>query len=777
MNIQGIQWADFHIRNSFSPLCKLADTVFFPHKDPYVSRFWTEQMASSASLKHGSSSDAVLHSINKTPKKKISILLPSVADQIPETIYTHRIHQDRKLLIDIRVAMWHSQDYTVIPALLDSRANTTFINTSVTEWLGLLLEPLANPIHVFNIDGTRNSAGNVMHTTTLTMEYHSHCEELCAEVMNLGKNSLILGYTWLKKHNSMIDWQTGTMKFSCCPRSCHLLQNRAQQLSLDEEAEREGLEVIHQAKVEALAAKKPVCTPEELVLPCYHSFLDIFSEKAASWFPLRKPWEHTIDLKDMFKPKKGQLIPLLVEEQKEVSEFIDEQLTKGYICLSKSEQTSPVFFMPKKDGRKQMVQDYQYLNKHTVRNNYPLLLISQLVNKLKGSQYFTKIDLWWGYNNVCIKEGDEWKAAFICHCGSFEPTIMFFRLCNSPATFQTMMNEIFADMEDVVVVYIDNIMIFTKGDLAQHQAKVKEVLQWLRDNDLFTRPEKCLFDKTEVEYLGMFINCDGIKMDDAKVKAITEWPAPTNVHGVRSFLGLANFYQRFIKDYAKLTKPLTDLTQKDRSFTWGTTEAEAFSELKHCFTTAPVLAYPDNDCQFCLETDTSDFATGTVLSMLKDNKWHPVTYSSHAMSPEERNYLVADKEMLSVICSLEQWRHYLEGAKHKFEIWNDHTNLQWFMKRQDLNQCQACWAQYLSRFQFKWTHKPGSAMGKADALSRQEDHTISVTDDNKGVMVISPEQICTSHIPNLKSLIFDALATWAETEVYRLCKEKGICKE
>ena len=423
-----------------------------------------------------------------------------------------------------------------------------------------------------------------------------------------------------------------------------------------------------------------------------------------------------------------------------------------------------------------MVQDYRYLNEHTVRNNYPLPLISQLVDKLKGSQFFTKIDLRWGYNNVRIKEGDEWKATFVCHRGSFEPTVMFFGLCNSPATFQTMMNEIFADMEDVVVVYIDDIMIFTKGDLAQHQAKVKEVLQRLRDNDLFARPEKCSFDKTEVEYLGMFVNRDGIKMDDAKVKAITEWPAPTNVRGVRSFLGLANFYRRFIKDYAKLAKPLTDLTQKDKVFTWGTAEAEAFAALQTRFTTAPILAYPDNDCQFRLETDASDFATGAVLSIQKNDKWHPVAFSSHAMSPEERNYPVADKEMLSVIRSLEQWRHYLEGAKHEFEIWNDHANLQWFMKRQDLNRRQARWAQYLSRFNFKWTHKAGSTMGKADALSRREDHAVGVADDNKGVTVILPDQIRTI-TPNLKSLIFDALVTRAETEVYRLCKEKGICEE
>ena len=212
---------------------------------------------------------------------------------------------------------------------------------------------------------------------------------------------------------------------------------------------------------------------------------------------------------------------------------------------------------------------------------------------------------------------------------------MFFGLCNSPATFQTMMNEIFADMEDVVVVYIDDIMIFTKGDLVQHQAKVKEVLQRLCDNDLFARPEKCSFDKTEVEYLRMFVNCDGIKMDDAKVKAIMEWPAPTTVHSVCSFLGLTNFYQCFIKDYTKLAKLLMDLTQKDKVFTWGAAEAKAFAELKHCFTTTPILAYPDNHCQFRLETDASDFATGTVLSILKDDKWHPVTFSLHTMSLEE----------------------------------------------------------------------------------------------------------------------------------------------
>ena len=155
--------------------------------------------------------------------------------------------------------------------------------------------------------------------------------------------------------------------------------------------------------------------------------------------PIRKPWDHAKDLKKMFKPKKGQLIPLSPGELKEVSNFIDDQPSKGYIRPSKSEHTSPVSFVPKKDGRKWMVQDYHYLNEHMVKNNYPLPSVSQLVDKLKGSKWFTKINLWWGYNNVHIKEGDELKAAFICHWGSFEPVVMYFGLCNQPHSKQWWM--------------------------------------------------------------------------------------------------------------------------------------------------------------------------------------------------------------------------------------------------------------------------------------------------------------------------------------------------
>ena len=294
-----------------------------------------------------------------------------------------------------------------------------------------------------------------------------------------------------------------------------------------------------------------------------------------------------------------------------------------------------------------------------------------------------------------------------------------------PATFQAMMNEIFADMEDVMVVYIDDLLIFTKiNNQEEHDKIILEVLWQLEEHDLFVKPEKCSFRVKEVKFLGMTVSAKGIKMNNDKVQAILEWPTLKTVRGVRSFLGLANFYRRFIKDYTQVGRPLNDLTKKDQAFEWKQPQQIVFDMLKQRFTTAPILTFLDIDKQFSLETDASDFATGAVPSILKDDKWHPIAYSSHSMSPEEHNYPFANKEMLSVIQSLEEWRHYLEGANLQFKVWNDYANLQWFMKWQDLNRQQARWAQYLFRFNFKWVHKAGAQMGKPNALSRWEDHAV-----------------------------------------------------
>ena len=221
-----------------------------------------------------------------------------------------------------------------------------------------------------------------------------------------------------------------------------------------------------------------------------------------------------------------------------------DQLRKRYIRPSKSSQMSLVFFVPKKDRKKRMVQDYRYLNSWMVKNNYLLPLILDLIDSIRNKKVFTKMDLHWGYNNVRIKEGDEWKAVFSTPEGSFEPMVMFFGLTNSPATFQVMMNNLLRDLvvEEKVAVFIDDIMVATETEEG-HDKIVEEVLRRLEENDLFVKPEKCVWKVREVGFLGVIIGKDGVKMKKEKVQGVIEWPVPKSVKDVQKFLGLANYYR------------------------------------------------------------------------------------------------------------------------------------------------------------------------------------------------------------------------------------------
>jgi len=232
---------------------------------------------------------------------------------------------------------------------------------------------------------------------------------------------------------------------------------------------------------------------------------------------------------------------------------------------------------------------------------------------------------------------------------------MFFGLCNSPATFQTMMDDIFDGLitEGVVVVYLNDILIF-KETLEEHRRVTRRVMELLRKNNLFLKPEKCEFEKTEVEYLRVIISQNSIKMDPVKVAGVTEWPTPSNRKEVQSFLGFTNFYCRFIQGFSHLACPLFNLTQKDMEWRWGAEEQSAFNSLKEWIITALILALLDNSRPFWIEADSSDFATGAVLSQQspEDNKWHPVAFLSKSLSPVERNYEIHDKEMLAIVRAL-----------------------------------------------------------------------------------------------------------------------------
>jgi hypothetical protein len=229
-------------------------------------------------------------------------------------------------------------------------------------------------------------------------------------------------------------------------------------------------------------------------------------------------------------------------------------------------------------------------------------------------------------------------------------------------------------------------------------------------------------------------------MDPVKVSGVKEWPRPKNRKEVQSFLGFVNFYWRFVQDFSQLARPLFDLTKKEVMWRWEEEQEAAFEGLKEKITTAPILVLPSEEQPFRIEANASDVATGAVLSQLsaEDKKWHPISFQSKSLSPVERNYEVHDKEMLAIVRALEEWRHWLEGARNEFEIWTDHKNLEYFRTVRHLNRRQACWSLYLSRFDFKLHHKPGRAMGKPDALSRRADHG-SGKGDNENIILLKPE--------------------------------------
>ena len=266
---------------------------------------------------------------------------------------------------------------------------------------------------------------------------------------------------------------------------------------------------------------------EKIVPERYHQNLRVFSKDASERLPEHGPYDHAIELVPEAKMFHSRVYPLSPNEQVELDKFLQENLAKGYISKSKSPISSPFFFIKKKDGSLRPVQDYRRLNEITVKNRYPIPLVSELVDRLKQAKVFTKLDIRWGYNN--IRTGDEWKAAFVTNRGLFEPNVMFFGLTNSPSTFSAFMNDIFKDLivEGKITIYLDDILIFS-NDLETHRAVTREVLKRLAEHDLFCKPKKCEFEVPKVKYLGVLVSHNHVEMDPVKVKGIQERPTPRN---------------------------------------------------------------------------------------------------------------------------------------------------------------------------------------------------------------------------------------------------------
>ncbi len=385
-------------------------------------------------------------------------------------------HNIQKINIPFTVCADRS---TVEKALLDSRAMDNFIDHRTTRQLGIQTEPLKQPIRLTNVDRTTNEAGRIERYCKMTIQSGHQRHVTRFYETSLGEDQIIFGYPWLRAFNPQIDWEKGkaTMPW---PKAW--------------------------AKVRKTSIALAEQIPEE-----YQQHSKVFNEREADRFPPKQEEDHAINLKeDAPAVLDCKIYPLSHDQDSKLTKFLGEHLHKGYIRESKSPYAAPFFFIKKKDGKLQPVQDYRKLNEQTVRNNYPLPLIKTILEQLQGCSLFTKFDIWWGYNNIRIKEGNEWKAAFKTLKGLFEPQVMFFGLTNSPATFQRTMNRMFREMKmrypNELFVYMDNILVTTNDDLVRHRQIVHQVLDKLEEESYFLRPAKCEFKKERIDYLGVVIS-------------------------------------------------------------------------------------------------------------------------------------------------------------------------------------------------------------------------------------------------------------------------------
>jgi hypothetical protein len=426
--------------------------------------------------------------------------------------------------------------------------------------------------------------------------------------------------------------------------------------------------------------------------------------------------KHKIDTGN-HEPIKQRAYRAIGERRKVIEEETRKMKERDVIEDGYGPWASPVVLIPKKNGEIRFCIDYRKLNGITKKDNHPLPRIDDMLDTFNGSEWFTTLDLASGYWQVEMNKEDKEKTAFITHEGLYQWKVMPFGLCNAPATFQRLMHKVLGNLiYTKAPVYIDDINVHSKS-FNQHIEDLREVFGKLRKAKLKLRPDKCNFCYREIKFLGHIVGKDGIKVDQDKIKKVREFPKPENVSELRGFVGLASYYRKFIKDFSKITKPLTKLFQKDLEYVWRKEQEESFEALKEKLTTAPVLAYPDFEKEFTLYTDASGYALGAVLSQKgEDGKERVIEYASKGLTKAEQNYSTTELECYAIVWAIEEkFHHYL--INKKFKVVTDHYALKW-LQTNALKGRRARWILKLQPYDFEIIHKEGRKHKNADALSR-----------------------------------------------------------
>ena len=587
-----------------------------------------------------------------------------------------------------------------VGALIDSGCDCNFIDESFAKLHNIRINPLDSIIRVRSLDSSPLANITKISETVQFTVSGNHSESIRFHVFRAPHHPIVLGKPWLQRHDPQISFRTGEVRGwgVDCYASC--LRAASFELPKTPTVESRALDLS--------------AVPQE-----YHDLAAVFDKQRAVSLPPHRPYDCRIDLVDNAVLPKGRLYNISLPERNAMEKYISESLASGIIRPSRSPLASGFFFVKKKSGELRPCIDYRELNNITVKNKYPLPLLSSTFEPLAGATIFSKLDLRNAYHLVRIREGDEWKTAFNTPMGHFEYRVLPFGLCNAPAVFQCLVNDVLRDMINVFcVVYLDDILIFSKS-LADHVQHVRMILRRLLENCLFVKAEKCEFHVEKVEFLGHVVHRGRVSTDPRKTQAVREWPVPKTRKELQRFLGFANFYRRFVRNFSTIASPLTILTSPLVEFSWGAAENGAFEALKAALVEAPVLVHADVSRPFVVEVDASDTGLGAVLSQKGEGgRLNPCAFFSRKLSSAERNYAVGDRELLAVHAALSEWRHWLEGAKFPFVVLSDHKNLAAVRSVRRVSSRQARWATFFARFDFSLTFTPGSKNSRADALSR-----------------------------------------------------------
>lgn len=598
-----------------------------------------------------------------------------------------------------------------VVVLIDSGASHNFISPKLTTALGLSVTPIVERKIKLG-DGHKVSSQGVCEGIKLVLGALEVSVD--ALVLDLGGLDVVLGVSWLCTLGKvMMDWKNLTMQFWHQGKTIVLQgqgENQERQCFLNSFLEdrqgRVGEEWWLSSQRQKVGGKEMM---DEGLKEVLSKFTEVFQDSIR--LPPRRSQSHQIKLFPDHGPVNVRPYRYPHHQKEEIERQVKELLEAGVIRQSMSAFSSPVILVKKKDNSWRMCVDYRALNKATIPDKYPIPIVDELLDELFGAIIFSKIDLKSGYHQIRVHEEDVHKTAFRTHNGHYEYLVMPFGLMNAPATFQSTMNDIFRPfLRKFVLVFFDDILIYSQNML-DHYNHLEQVLAVLVSNCFVANQAKYKFGYEQVDYLGHIISGKGVAVDPEKVKCIRDWPPPKNVKGVRGFLGLTGYYRKFIKDYGKVAKPLTELTKKD-NFLWGKEATEAFENLKDIMTTSPVLVLPNFALPFEVECDAAGRGIGAVLMQNRQ----PIAFFSKALSAGNLAKSVYEKELMALVLSIQHWRHYLLGKQ--FVVYTDHKSLKHFLQQRVTSPDQQCWLAKLLGYQFEVKYKPGLENKAADALSR-----------------------------------------------------------